>query len=179
MLTICRHPSPELQYTVAEQILRSLEISFDELRLAIPWLICKMEKRLETNHTATRAITEAILFKNFEEEFESNRRELTYHIQRLIKGGLTHTDIYNNHQAKNLSRLTILATCVLPLSISATVLSMQTRFVNLGILLYGLVAVTFLLIFIALTVFLGSKRIIVSAREEEIRLIPRATRERA
>lgn len=160
-LTICSYPRPDQQPTISMQTLRSLERSFDEIRLAILWLVRSMKGRSETNHTATRAITEAIQLGKIKEEFASSKRELTYLKQRLFGDEHTRSDNYNNHQAESLSRLTILATCFLPLSVSATVLSMQTRFAKLGFLLYDLVGVTFLLGLLAWTGFLCSKKIMV------------------
>ena len=150
-LTICSYPRPILRPTVSEQTFRSLERSFVEIHSAILWLVHSMKGRLKTNHPATHAITKAMQLGKFEEEFASSKRELIYLKKRLFEDRRNRSENYHNHQAESLSRLTILATCFLPLSVSATVLSMQTRFFDLGFLLYDLAGVTFLLGLIAWT----------------------------
>jgi hypothetical protein len=156
ILIRCRLSSVRERYTFM-QTLRSLERSLDELHLSIQWLEDRMQIRLKAAHVASSALTD---LGNLEEDIASSRRQLTYHIEGLIEGVRTRSEYYNTNQAENLSRLTILATCLLPLSISATVLSMQTRFADLGLLLYDLIGVTFLLGFITLTMFLMSKKVL-------------------
>jgi hypothetical protein len=53
----------------------------------------------------------------------------------------------NIHESQSVKRLTALATGFLPLSLSATLLSMQTRFADLGYLIYDFVGVGLLLFF--------------------------------
>ena len=160
-LTICSYPRPILRPTVSEQTFRSLERSFVEIHSAILWLVHSMKGRLKTNHPATHAITKAMQLGKFEEEFASSKRELIYLKKRLFEDRRNRSENYHNHQAESLSRLTILATCFLPLSVSATVLSMQTRFAKLRFLLYDLVGVTFLLGFLAWTGLLFLKIVMV------------------
>jgi hypothetical protein len=154
------------RYTFNVQTLRSLERSFDEVHLSIQWLKDRMQIRLKAARVAPSAIDNLTDLGNLEEDLASSKRELTYHIQGLIEEGRTRSEYSNTNQAENLSRLTILATCLLPLSISATVLSMQTRFADLGILLYDLLGVTFLLGLIALTIFLVSKKLLAIRKKQ-------------
>lgn len=162
----CRIPGTEEPYAFKGQTLRSLERSLDELPLSIQWLKDRMQIRLKAAHVAPSAIDDLTGLGNLEEDLASSKRELTYHIQGLIEEGRTRSEYSNTNQAENLSRLTILATCLLPLSISASVLSMQTRFADLGILLYNLLGVTYLLGLIALTIFLVSKKLLVIRKKQ-------------
>jgi hypothetical protein len=160
LLISCRLPSFRERYAFNVQTLRSLERSLDEIYLSIKWLNDRMQARLNEARVAPSAINDLTDLGNLEEDLASSKRELTYHIRGLIEEGRTRLEYYNTNQAENLSRLTILATCLLPLSISATVLSMQTRFADLDLLLYDLLGVTFLLGLIALSMFLVSEKIL-------------------
>lgn len=167
LLIRCRLPSFVERYTFNVQTFRSLERSFDEIHLLIQWLKDRMQVRLKAAHIVPSAINDLKNFGTLEEDLASSRRELTYHIQGSIEEGRTRSEYYNTNQAENLSRLTILATCLLPLSISATVLSMQTRFADLDVLLYDLLGVTFLLGLVALTIFLVSKKLLAIHRRQQ------------
>lgn len=146
------------------QTLQRLDRSFDELAQAILWLASRIRSRLEADHVTPTLISDFLDLEQFEENFTSCRRELTYLMQDSVEDRRSRLEYYNNNQADSLSRLSILATFLLPLSISATVLSMQTRFSDLGVLLYDLVGVTSLLGFISLTVYLFSKQIMASRK---------------
>jgi hypothetical protein len=161
-----RLPGIEEPYTFKGKTLRSLERSLDESPLSIQWLKDRMKIRLKAAHAAPSAIDDLTGLGNLEEDLASSKRGLTCHIQGLIEEGRTCLEYFNTNQAENLSRLTILATCLLPLSISASVLSMQTRFADLGILLYDLLGVTYLLGLIALTIFLVSKKLLVIRKKQ-------------
>jgi hypothetical protein len=56
-------------------------------------------------------------------------------------------------QASSVKRLTVLASFLIPLSVASSVLGMQTRFVDLHLLLYDLIGVTVLLFAIMLLLF--------------------------
>ncbi|KAF2996876.1 hypothetical protein E8E13_004898 [Curvularia kusanoi] len=141
------------------ETLRNLSKSLGELARAVIWLAGRIRSRLETDHVGPSAITDFIGLEHFEEDVASNKRELMYLNQELVAKERTRLDRYSNDQSNSVKRLTILATYFLPLSISATILSMQTRFSDLGFLLYDFVGVTLLLGFVALTIYTLSKKI--------------------
>ncbi|CAM1505074.1 Fc.00g107110.m01.CDS01 [Cosmosporella sp. VM-42] len=77
-------------------------------------------------------------------------REIDGRLSRLI-GSLEHDlkflDLSRDvHQTNSVNRLTLLATIFLPLSLSAGVLSMQSRFRDLGSLLYDFIGTTVILV---------------------------------
>lgn len=64
---------------------------------------------------------------------------------------------FNVEQASSVSQLTLIAAFSLPLSLAAGILSMQTRFAQLDLLLYDFVGVVFLLATIAFIVGLVNR----------------------
>ncbi|KAI1643676.1 uncharacterized protein F4817DRAFT_349015 [Daldinia loculata] len=74
------------------------------------------------------------------------------------------------NQSGNVQNLTLLATIFLPLSLAAGVLSMQSRFKDLGTLLYDFFGVVVLLATIVV-LFLGAMFILANVKELESRLL--------
>ncbi|KAK7423026.1 hypothetical protein QQX98_001316 [Neonectria punicea] len=95
-------------------------------------------------------------------------KEINGRLSRLI-GSLEHDlkflDLARNvRQTDGVNRLTLLATIFLPLSLSAGVLSMGTRFRDLGNLLYDFIGVTVLLVAVV-AVLLGILSLLASAKD--------------
>lgn len=112
--------------------------------------------------TVAGAPQAAIKFMVIEAELRGYCREVKERLQKL-SGGLEHDLKFlelarNVNQARGVQQLTLLATIFLPLSLAAGVLSMQTRFKDLGSLLYDffgvamLLGATVVIIFIIMTI---------------------------
>jgi Mg2+ and Co2+ transporter CorA len=124
----------------------------------------RLEQELRGHEEESRAFEED--FRALEEAFRVLEADLRG-CCRNIQGRLTRlTEELDNSlkfldlarsmsQKRNVQFLTILATIFLPLSLAAGVLSMQSRFTDLGVLLYDFVGVVVLLVVIAL-LFLGA-----------------------
>jgi ABC-type multidrug transport system fused ATPase/permease subunit len=69
----------------------------------------------------------------------------------------------NIHESHSIRRLTTLATGFLPLSLGASMLSMQTRFADLGLLVYDFVTVGMLLFFLMYTSYILMRVLVRSA----------------
>ncbi|KAJ4326730.1 hypothetical protein N0V84_002848 [Fusarium piperis] len=112
-------------------------------------------------------------FAVIEAELRGICREIKERLQQ-ISDGLDHDLKYlqlarDANQTRSVQRLTLLATIFLPLSLAAGVLSMQTRFVDLGFLLYDFFGVAVLLGAIVVIIFI-IMTVIATIKEAESRL---------
>ncbi|UPK92296.1 hypothetical protein LCI18_003231 [Fusarium solani-melongenae] len=115
----------------------------------------------------------AIKFMAIEADLRGYCREVKERLQKLSDGlehDLKFMELARNvNQTRGVQQLTLLATIFLPLSLAAGVLSMQTRFKDLGNLLYDFFGVVMLLGAIVVIIFIVMTTIAV-IKEAESRL---------
>lgn len=123
--------------------------------------------------TVAGAPQTAIKFMAIEAELRGYCREVKERLQKLSDGlehDLKFLELARNvNQTRGVQQLTLLATIFLPLSLAAGVLSMQTRFKDLGSLLYDFFGVVMLLGAIVVIIFIIMTTIAV-IKEAESRL---------
>jgi hypothetical protein len=123
--------------------------------------------------TVAGASQTAIKFMAIEAELRGYCREVKERLQKLSDGlehDLKFLELARNvNQAQGVQQLTLLATIFLPLSLAAGVLSMQTRFKDLGSLIYDFFGVVMLLGAIVVIIFIIMTTIAV-IKEAESRL---------
>ncbi|KAI4246279.1 MAG: hypothetical protein L6R42_009940, partial [Xanthoria sp. 1 TBL-2021] len=73
--------------------------------------------------------------------------------QRYESAWMAYRDTLNVYESQGIKRLTLLATIFLPLSLSASILAMNTRFRDLHLLLFDFIGVSFLLGSLALMIY--------------------------
>ncbi|KAH6871418.1 hypothetical protein B0T10DRAFT_450429 [Thelonectria olida] len=107
-------------------------------------------------------------------ELQGCCREVKEQLQKLSDGlehDLKFLELSRNvNQTRGVQQLTLLATVFLPLSLAAGVLSMQTRFKDLGTLLYDFFGVVVLLGAIVLIIIIGMTAIAI-LRDQESRIL--------
>ncbi|RSL66835.1 hypothetical protein CEP53_003228 [Fusarium sp. AF-6] len=104
---------------------------------------------VKASATVAGAPQTTIKFMAVEAELRGYRREVKERLQKLsedLEHDLKFLELARNvNQTRSVQQLTLLATIFLPLSLAAGVLSMQTRFKDLGSLLYDFFGVVVLL----------------------------------
>jgi hypothetical protein len=100
-----------------------------------------------------------IQFLTLEQELRGCCKDIRGRLSRLtddLESSLKFLDLARNmSQTSNVQFLTVLATIFLPLSLAAGVLSMQSRFKDLGVLLYDFFGVVFLLATIGILILVS------------------------
>ncbi|KAH9227333.1 hypothetical protein K456DRAFT_1765926 [Colletotrichum gloeosporioides 23] len=122
----------------------------DRLRQAAEATISTVRATLASDEKPTQPSgQEALSFQLLELEIRGYCDELRGCITRLstsLEHDLKFLGLNRDmEQADSVQQLTILATIFLPLSLAAAVLSMQTRFKDLGVLIYDFIGITVLL----------------------------------
>ena len=90
-------------------------------------------------------------------------------MERYQHGWDTYREFLNVQRSQDVKRLTLLATIFLPLSLPSSILAMNTRFKDLGLLLYDYVGVFFIIGSLALILYIiilfGNKVVIFAGRQ--------------
>jgi len=86
-----------------------------------------------------------IRLRSLKQDSQFYRREVGRHKAQMVELHELISSLSNEKQANSVNQLTFIAALFLPLSLAAGILSMQTRFVDLGLLLYDFVGAVFIL----------------------------------
>jgi hypothetical protein len=132
--------------------LRSIERTIVGLSMSLDWLSKQMRTRISVITASPRETEMTEYLDIIQDEREYTEQEISTQISlhnELYKVLAQKTSI---EQANSVNQLTLLATFFLPLSLAAAILLMQTRFADLGVLLYDFLGVMVILIALALLV---------------------------
>lgn len=132
--------------------LRSIERTIVGLSMSLDWLSKQMRTRISVITASPRETEMTEYLDIIQDEREYTEQEISTQISlhnELYKVFAQKTSI---EQANSVNQLTLLAAFFLPLSLAAAILSMQTRFADLGVLLYDFLGVMVILIALALLV---------------------------
>jgi hypothetical protein len=120
--------------------------------MSLDWLSKQMRTRISVITASPRETEMTEYLDIIQDEREYTEQEISTQISlhnELYKVLAQKTSI---EQANSVNQLTLLATFFLPLSLAAAILLMQTRFADLGVLLYDFLGVMVILIALALLV---------------------------
>lgn len=137
--------------------LRSIERTIVGLSRSLDWLSSRIRER--------SSLPAAVRRNETLEYLDTSKNECAYSQQEIATQINLHNELYkvlaqriSIEQANSVNQLTLLAAFFLPLSLSAAILSMQTRFADLGVLLYDFLGVMVILVALASLIALFTTR---------------------
>lgn len=132
--------------------LRSIERTIVGLSMSLDWLSKQMRTRISVITASPRETEMTEYLDIIQDEREYTEQEISTQISLHNELYKVLAQIISIEQANSVNQLTLLAAFFLPLSLAAAILSMQTRFADLGVLLYDFLGVMVILIALALLV---------------------------
>jgi hypothetical protein len=132
------------RYTSKVQLAASLSESADILKDAIDYVIGSLDKESRESDDQPSAELGAVL-SDLQLASTRLKKQSVTNLARHQRNWDIYLNTLNVHESEGVKRLTLLAAVFLPLSLSASILAMNTRFVNLRLLLFDFLGVFVLL----------------------------------